>query len=578
MIFSKFSRSNRTYLLAALTLIVMVIFIARLFYLQVIRYDHYTTLAQSEQTRKYILPAVRGEIFVLDGDTPTKLALNETIYTVWADPEVVEDPAAVQAAVQEVAGDRTVDNIGSLLKKTDTRYQIIARGLTSKEATKLKEQKLYGVGFERGERRVYPEGELASQVLGFVNADGLGQYGIEGKLDGQLRGKDGLLKTVADIRDVPLTVGSDNINIPAQDGDDVVLTIDRNVQAKAEEVLKKGVKNLGAEYGSILVMDPRTGQVKAMANVPTYNPNQLNKIRDYEQLDNRIISRPYEPASVIKTLTMATGVDKNVMTPSSTYTNTDSTIIGGEKIENFTKGQTGEVTMQRALNWSLNTGSVKVAEWLGGGELNQTARNTMYEYFHDKFRLGEKTGIELSGEQQGTVIPPTTREGNAIRYANMTFGQGLAVTPLQVATAFSSVINGGNYCEPTVVAGVIENSQLLQSEEKQCQQVIRASTSETVRTMVYDARQAFYGDGDTDGFMVGGKTGTAEVAIDGRYDKNSSEGTYIGFGAEKGDTPRYVILVTFSKQGKKIGGQEAIPSFTEMSNWMIEYLKMTPER
>lgn len=575
---SNFSRTNRTYLLAALTILVMGVFVARLFYLQVIRYDHYSALALSEQTRKYVLPAVRGEIYVLDGDTPSKLALNETIYTVWADPQVVEDPAAVQVAVREIAGDRTVENIGSLLEKTDTRYQIMARGLTSKEAAKLKEKDLYGVGFERGERRVYPEGELASQVLGFVNADGYGQYGVEGMLDRDLRGKDGLLKTVADIRDVPLTIGSENVNIPAQDGQNVVLTIDRNVQAKAEEVLKQGVKDLGAKYGSILVMNPRNGHVMAMANVPTYDPNQLSKIRDYEQLDNRIISRPYEPASVIKTLTMAAGVDKNVMTPSSTFTNTDSTIVGGEKIENFTKGQTGEVTMQRALNWSLNTGSVKVAEWLGGGELNQTARNTMYEYFHDKFRLGEKTGIELAGEQQGTLISPNEREGNAIRYANMTFGQGLAVTPLQVAAAFSSVVNGGKYCQPTVIAGTMESSTFMTPDEKDCEQVIRASTSTTMRTMVYEARNAFYGDGDIDGFMVGGKTGTAEVAVDGRYDKNSSEGTYIGFGAEKNGIPEYVVLVTFAKRGVKIGGQQAIPTFTAMSNWMLEYLKMTPQR
>jgi cell division protein FtsI (penicillin-binding protein 3) len=573
-----FSRSNRTYLLAAITLILMAVFVARLFYLQVVRYDYYSALALSEQTRKYVLPAVRGEIFVMDGEAPTKLALNETVYTVWADPQVVEDSAAVQVAVQEVAGERTVKNIAKLLEKTETRYQILARGLTSDEASTLKGKKLYGVGFERGERRVYPEQELASQVLGFVNNDGEGQYGVEGKLDEQLRGKDGLLKTVADIRDVPLTIGSDNINIPAQDGQDIVLTIDRNVQAKAEEVLKQGVKNLGAKYGSILVMDPRNGQVIAMANVPTYNPNQLNKISNYEQLDNRIISRPYEPASVIKTLTMAAGVDKNVMTPDSTFTNTDSTVIAGEKIENFTKGQTGEVTMQRALNWSLNTGSVKVAEWLGGGTINRTARDTMYEYFHDKFGLGEKTGIELTGEQQGTVVQPSTREGAEIRYANMTFGQGLAVTPLQVAAAFSAVVNGGKYCTPTVLAGTMENSSFMETDKKQCEQVIKASTSSTMRTMIYDARQAFYGSGDIDGFMVGGKTGTAEVAIDGQYDENSSEGTYIGFGAEKNGIPQYVVLVTFAKQGVKIGGQQAIPTFTTMSNWLLEYLKMTPER
>lgn len=578
MAYVPLTRPRRTRLLTAITLALMAVFVMRLFYLQVIQHDYYAQAADNEQTRQWTLPASRGEIFVMDGEEPIKLVLNETVYTAWADPKEAEDPAAIEALLRRVAGDRVLPDIDEKLAKTDTRYQVLARNITSKEAKAMKEENLYGLGFTPSERRVYPEGKLASQVVGFVNAEGAGQYGVEGKLDNQLRGTDGLLKTVADVRDVPLTIGRENINIPAEDGQNVVLSIDRNIQQFAEKTLAENIKKVGAEYGSMMVMDPMTGQVMAMANLPTYDPTKINSIKNLEVLNNRIIARPYEPASVIKTLTMATGVDQGVMTPNSTFTNTDSVIIDGDKIENFTKGQTGEVTMQRALNWSLNTGTVEIAKWLGDGSINDKAQNTMYKYFHDYFHLGQDTGIELSGEAPGVVVNPDDVQGNAIRYANMTFGQGLTATPLQVASAFSTVINGGNYCQPTVIAGYMIDDTFTENDAKTCEQVIRSDTSSTLRKMITTARQEFYAGGDTKGFMVGGKTGTAEVANPtGGYDKNTSEGTYVGFGGEKGGLPAYVIIVTYAKPNTRIGGQDAIPTFTAMSNYMLDYLKLTPK-
>ena len=572
-----FSHTNRTHILAALVLIIMAVFVVRLFYLQVIRHDYYMSQADSEQIRQRKLPAERGEIYAMDGVAPTKLVLNETVYTVWGDPQAVKSPEKAIETIKRVAGGEIVDNARSLLDRKDTRYQVLAHQITSKQAQLIKKAELYGIGFERGERRVYPEGQLASQVLGFVDTEGEGQYGVEAELNRQLNGTDGLIKTLADVRDVPLTIGKDNINIPAKDGADIVLSIDRNVQSHAEETLAKSAQDVGAKYGSMLVMDPQTGRVLAMANTPTYDPSNISTISDYEQLNNRIVSRPYEPASVIKTLTMATGVDNGVMNPQSTYNNTDYITIDGSQIENYTKGQTGRVTMQHTLNWSLNTGTVTMAQWLGGGSINRKARDTMYSYFHDKFHLGETSGIEVSGEQPGILIPPSDPEGNAVRYANMTFGQGLTATPLQVASAFSTVINGGQYCRPTVLAGEMRSGEFVEADQKTCSQVIQSSTSSTMREMIYSARQEFYAGNDLAGFMVGGKTGTAEVAVAGGYDKESSEGTYIGFGGEKDGKPRYVILVTFARKGVKIGGQSAIPAFTDMSNWMINYLKLRPK-
>jgi len=238
--------------------------------------------------------------------------------------------------------------------------------------------------------------------------------------------------------------------------------------------------------------------------------------------------------------------------------------------------------MQHAMNWSLNTGSVTMATWLGNGSVDAKARGILYQYYHDKFRLGEKTGIELANEQAGTVIPPTDAQGNAIRYANMTFGQGLDVTTLQVATAFSAIINGGVYRQPTVIAGTMsdDGQTFRAATAKSGEQIIKQSTSDTMKQMIYNARQAFpnYHSSDRSGFYVGGKTGTAQTIENGQYVFDQTIATYVGFGGEVGQKPAYVVMIEVYGPHKNLdGGHHALPIFTDISNWMIDYLKLTPQ-
>lgn len=574
-----FLANSRTKALAIIVLAVLAIFVARLFYIQVIRHDYYTQQADSEQMRKFVLRAERGEIYLRNGERePVKLVMNETVYTVWADPTEVDDIDAVVAVLKKVAGGNVRDNFEKYLKLTDTRYQVLARKVTRKQAEMIKKENLAGVGFDATTQRVYPEGQLASQVLGFVDAEGEGKYGFEQFNNEALKGTDGLLKTVTDVRSVPLTIGNKNINIPAQDGTDFVLSIDRNIQTQAEKALADGLERTGATKGSAIVMDPNTGKVLAMANVPTYDPGNLSTIKDFAVLNNDTISYPYEPASVIKTVAMTTGVDKGVMSPESTYYNSDSITIDDATIQNASKGQTGTINMQHVLNWSLNTGTVTMAKWLGGGNINRYARETLYQYYHDKFGLGRRTGIELSGESAGTVISPNDVQGNAVRYANMTFGQGLDVTTLQVATAFSAIINGGVYRHPTLIDGTMQkDGTVKQSEAKSSSQIIKQSTSDTMREMIYNARQAFYAKNDKQGYYIGGKTGTAQTVENGKYVFDQTIGTYIGFGGEKGKLPAYVIMTQVSGEKMALeGGAHAMPIFTDISNWMIDYLRLTP--
>lgn len=570
-------QGSRSKILAAVLIGVVAIFVVRLFYLQVIEHGKYAALADNAQLKRLEIPAKRGEIYTMDGSTPTKLVLNQAVYTLFADPQTVGDTAKIKDVIQRVAGGNLRPGIDDMLANKQSRYQILAKGLSRTQADLIKKESLAGIGFQEETQRVYPEGQLAAQTLGFVNAEGKGQYGIEGKLNDRLTGTPGLLQSVTDISNVPLTIGDRNINKPPKNGENIVLSIDRNVQSYAESALVKGLEKAGATKGSVIVMDPQTGKVMAMANYPTYNPTEFTKVQDGADFTNATVSVPYEPASVLKTFTMAAGIDQGVMTADTTFVNTDTIRIEDRVINNALKGHRGTLTMQQALNWSLNTGTVEMAQRMGGGSINREARNTLYAYYHDRFGLGQLTGIEVSGETKGNVISPAEQEGNAVRYANMTFGQGLDVTMVQVAAGFSSIVNGGHYYKPTVLNGVVQpNGTFMQYQVSTPRTTIKASTSTQMRDMTIEARKSFFVNQDREGYMIGGKTGTSETLINGKYVKNQTIGSYLGFGGD--DAPRYVIMVQVSADGKNLeGGIHAGPIFTDISNWMIDYLKLQPK-
>jgi cell division protein FtsI (penicillin-binding protein 3) len=577
-----FKKGSRPYILAILTLVIMAIFVARLFYLQVIRHDHYVDLARQEQMKQLVIPAKRGEIYALDGNKPVKVVLNETIYTVFADPKVVEKPKEIINEIHRIAGGNARPNLEVLLDKKETRYQILATKVSRKQAEMLKEKGLKGLGFQTETQRVYPEGQLASQTLGFVDAEGKGKYGVEQALDERLQGKDGLLRAVTDVSNVPLTIGDKNINLPAKNGDNIVLTVDRNVQAYVEKALAEGLKRSGATNGSVMVMDPQSGKVMAMANLPTYNPAEFTKVQDAAAFNNGTVSTPYEPGSDIKALTVSVGLDKGVIEPDSRFVNTDSVKVEDRTISNATKGQTGNITMQTAVNYSLNTGMIEIMKRLGDGErITLGARNTLYEYFHDKLGLGELTGIELAGEAPGIIIPPTDSDGGAVRYSNMAFGQGMDVTMVQVCAAFNVLVNGGTYYHPTVIAGTMDEKGekfTAQPIKTPKNDVISPTTVAKVRDMVHKARGAFYASQDKPGYYVGGKTGTSQTIENGHYVDDQTVGTYLGFGGNSAEEPRYVIMVQVSAKGKYLAGnKDAMPIFTDISNWMIDYMKLQPK-
>jgi cell division protein FtsI/penicillin-binding protein 2 len=235
--------------------------------------------------------------------------------------------------------------------------------------------------------------------------------------------------------------------------------------------------------------------------------------------------------------------------------------------------------MQTALEWSLNTGFVTIAERLGDGtSITRTARDTMYQYFHDRLGIGTLTGIELANEAPGSLAAPSTSEGNAVKYANVSFGQGMDATMVQVASGFSALINGGTYYKPTVISGSMNDGQYVAKDTVPpvATGIVSADTSNTLRAMMQQARRSAFGSQDKAGYSIGGKTGTAQVAVPGGYSKTESIGSYLGYGGT--DTPEYVIMVAVSGKDKAFqGSTHAMPIFNDISGWMIDYLKIQPK-
>ncbi len=579
-------RQSRSRTLVLAMCAIGAIFVVRLFYLQVIQHGYYDNEAMKEHTSKFTLPAQRGEIYAKDGsDNITPLVLNEASYTVYADPRYVTDANKTADTLRRIAGGNVVDNFEGGLQNENLQYTVLARQISQQQADLLNAAQLPGVGMQEQDRRVYPEGSLAAQVLGYVNGDGQGQYGIEQAMDSDLAGKPGLLKAVTDVRGIPLSVGGNNVQESAQDGKNIVLSVDRNVQNYVEQALKDGLDKVHAKHGSVIVMDPTTGKVMAMANLPTFDPDKYYEQSDYTAFQNAVVSDPYEAGSVIKAFTMAAGLNEGAVKPDTTYNNTGSVQVGDATIRNVLQTVNGTRNMMEVFEYSLNTGAVFVLQQLGGGTIDAQARQKLFGYFTGHYMFGQKTGIEQAGESGGEIIPPDQAEGNDVRYANMTFGQGMSNTMVQIASAFSAMINGGTYYKPTVVDGYANSDGTETTKAPQIGKtgIIRPDIARELNDMMHTARGLSIRGQDKPGYYVAGKTGTAQV-IDpktGAYTDKNAIGSYLGFGGNSNTTPRYVIMVRVTdaqvSDAATAGNASAAPISANISNWLLDYLHVSPK-
>ena len=566
----------------AVLIFIIAVIILRLFYLQVIRHDYYQKAALNDQLKQYTISAERGTINAHQGSSVVPLVLNQKLYTLYADPSLVKDKQSSADKLAAITKGSSSDYEKAISVK-NSRYAVLAKRLSEQQSQAILKLKLPGIGTQGQDYRVYPQGQLAANLLGFVNDDGQGRYGIEQLFNGQLKGSPGLLKAITDVNGVPLAASKDNIQKNPQPGASYTMTIDTAMQRQAEDILKNGLQKIGSKSGSLVIIDPNNGSIKAMANYPTYDPSKYYEVKDLSDFNDSAVSAPLEVGSIMKTLTVSTGLDKGTITPDSAYNDPGSVTIDGSTIKNVLNIPVEPVTVRDILKYSLNTGAVHVLKTLGGGDINQKGRDTLYDYFTNHFRLGEMTGVEQPNEQPGLVHSPDKGSALDLLYANMSFGQGLTATILQMAAALSSVINGGTYYQPHLIdsqttAGgktVTISPKVLKSN------VVKPAVGQQLQQLmeyVFQQNYNVYGTDPHPGYNVGGKTGTGQIAENGGYKVGVYNGTFLGFVG--GDQPQYVVAVLVNSPDlpgfESAGSQGAAPIFGKAADMLINDFGVEP--
>lgn len=565
-----------------LLIVLGIVFAARLGYLQIVQHGKYLVQASNEHTRKYEVPAKRGELFVQDGSALSPLALNQTLKIIYADPRYVTDKHDASVKLASVLGGTAASYMKQLT--TGIEYTVLAERVPTSVVAKVKALGIVGVGYADRDYRSYPEGQLAAQTLGFVNADGKGQYGIEGYLDGALSGTPGQLAAKTDTHGLPIAT-ADNIVKPPVDGTSYVLTIDRNIQAMAEQELAAQIQKVKAKSGSIVVLDPANGEVRAMANFPTFDPNAYGSVKDYGVFVNQVVSNQFEPGSGVKAFTMATGLDQGKVKPDTTYDDPGCYRIDERQVCNAAGDKSGKgKTMTVVLRDSLNTGIIFVLRQLGTDTNSFTlaGKKTLYTYFTRHFGFGVPTGIEQSSEAAGSITQPSNNAGNNVTYANMAFGQGMSATMIQMVAAMAAVANGGKLYQPRLVAGTIGPDGVVAAKPANllADHVMSPAAISDLNSMLQVVVQhgsGYIAGGMNPGYKIAGKTGTAQIPKgDGQgYIDGANIGSFVGFAPA--DNPKFVVMVRINEPG--IAGYAettTVPVFGDVCRWLFKYYGIPP--
>lgn len=560
------------------------VFIIRLFYLQVIRHDYYEKSAAFSQLKQYEIPAARGVIMAKSGENTVPLVLNETLYTLFADPKYVKDPADAADKIMDSIGGSSSEYEDKIKNPDSPRYSILSKRLTDDQRDKIDKLKLKGIGTREAQYRTYPDGQLAAQLLGFVNDDGEGKYGLEQALDDELNGVPGQLKAITDASGVPLAANKDNVVIAPQNGQQVTLTIDVGVQQQLEDILKQGLDAAKSQSGSALIMDANSGAIRAMASYPTFNPAEYYKSADPAAFNNTNVSSPLEVGSIMKPLTAAAAMNIGVVGPDTGYYDPSFYRIDDATVRNIEEdGGAAPRTTTDVLKHSLNTGATWLLMQMGGGKINEQARTRWYDYMTNHYMLGKPTGIEQGYEAEGIIPHPTDGFGLNITYANTAFGQGMTATPVQMGAAFAAIVNGGTYYKPRLVDTTTDKDgkEVKKQPEVVNDDVVSNRVSGNLVSMLeatYKHNRIVYGAGPIrPEYSVGGKTGTAQITRpEGGYYDDEFNGMYAGFIG--GDKPEYVIIVRVDKPkiAGYAGSKAAAPIFVKLANMMIDSYGVIP--
>jgi len=527
--------------------ILYLLLIFNIYNLQIEKRIYYLTKAETQERASGVFEAPRGNIYFIDrNNNLIPAALNKDYSMIYAVPAEVQGDVK-QSYAEKLAPivNLPVEELEKILSKPNDLYELLIEKATPEQIKEIKNLNLKGIYIGSHLLRFYPFEDLASHVLGFVGPAGEttnGRYGVESYFNEMISGKAGEIK--------------ENKIIEPEAGKDLILTIDRNIQAQAEEVLKKLIEDYQATSGSVIVQEPQTGKILAMGNFPNFDPNNYSKFNIGTFL-NPAVQLVYEPGSVFKLITMSAGIDSGKITPETTYTDTGSVTFNGKTIQNWDLKAHGLQTMTGVLEQSINTGAVFTQR--------KTGPDIFYNYLI-KFGFNEPTGIALPGEVKGNIN--NLKNGQDIDFATASFGQGVAVTPIGLISAISAIANDGVLMKPLI---------LTDEKPQVTRRVISSETAKKITQMMVSAVEKNK-IAVISNYSVAGKTGTAFVPdFNKKGYTDEVINTYIGF--TPAFNPKFVILIKLDKpKGSPLAGQTVVPAFRELARFLLNYYNIAPDK
>ena len=524
-------------------------------WLQGVRAASLSQLGQTQHREAVALPASRGTIYDRTG---VELGLGERATTVYANPKQIQNPRAAALAVERTLG-LDANRLYPLLADRTHGFVYVERQADPAQATALKRLKLQGFGFYPEEQRNYPQRSVAAQVLGYVGIDGNGLAGLELQFDPSLAGHAGKETIVKDPTGHVLEVQHE---LPERPGRDVFLTLDHSIQANAEEVLRATVRKWNAKSASAIVLDPRTGAVLAMAVQPGYDANRYpSAARDLQR--NRTVTDTYEPGSTFKLITVAAALSTHLVSPSTRFTLPYSLKVADRVIHDAEQRSTVNYSVAQILAHSSNIGAIELAQMLG---------RTRLSAWISRFGFGRTTGIDFPGESPGIVLPPDKWSGSTI--GNVPIGQGIAVTPVQMAAAYAAIANRGVWSRPHLVDHVAGGGRPSLYRRRLVSPRIASELMLMLKDVVAEGTGQYAA---MPGYQVAGKTGTAQKPDShGGYATGRYVASFVGI--VPASRPRFVILVTVDEpRGAIWGGVVAAPAFQQIARFDLQYLEVPPD-
>ena len=530
----------------------------RTLWLQSVKSHSLTMQANSQQEDTTIIPAVRGEIVDRNGQ---QLAVGEEAITLFADPRVIKDPVGTGLKIASLLGMKQAEEADLVSRLSDTKegFVYIERQLPQDVADKVIDADIIGVGHYNEEKRIYPLNNVGGQLLGAVQMDNdQGIAGLELEYNNELTGTPGRSVIVRDPTGTPVNVLSLQQEV---DGKRVQLTIDSTIQTEVERVLTQTVKAYHATGATAIVMNPRNGEIYAMANEPGINPNNFSTSKISDQR-NRAVTDIYEPGSIFKIVTIGGALQQHIITPSTSLLVPGVLQVADRKLHDAEAHGTERLTVSQILIRSSNIGTVEIGEMLGKTAISKWIK---------AFGFGQTSGLDYPGEVQGLVLPANQWSGSSI--GNIPIGQGVGVTAIQIADAYSAIANDGVMVQPHLLEG-IEGEP---TPHYPSHRVITAATARTLRGILSQVVTAEDGTGNyakIAGYHVAGKTGTAEIASNGGYLKGVYNASFVGM--VPADNPQLVTFVVVNHT-TQFGGSAAAPAFQKITQFALQYLAIPPD-